>query len=362
MMSLPLYGSLLAGWMAVSVMALLATGAPQALRVLLAGLLVALCGVAGWVAPTAAQALMGLAPALALCVRVSFVHDGGKNGSGAVAAAFILSGNAALAVAFGRCDLLFAIMGVGLGVRLVLAHGPRGLDRIGWEALRSGLGGLVMAQGGLSVLQAQWGGMADQAGAVLLVCGVLLACGLLADAAPPGLPGRGMDTLAALPVVARAADMWPVVQPVLTFMGLACLAWAALPRTGRQGTPAMAWGAWAVLATGLPGAATGLPLAACLLVLACMRPTAHDVVDEGYLSWPPFLPGMALVLVLMAQMAHAPVVALLAGMSLWPVMARCEPGMAWHDGVHAMGSRGGLLLVLGCVVLAAVIHHGGIGP
>ncbi|MDT8872705.1 hypothetical protein RAA17_20210 [Komagataeibacter rhaeticus] len=79
MMGLPLYGSLLAGWMAVSVMALLATGAPVALRVLLAALLLVLCGGAGWAGPGIAQAFMGTGPALALCVHVAM---GARSGEG----------------------------------------------------------------------------------------------------------------------------------------------------------------------------------------------------------------------------------------------------------------------------------------
>lgn len=354
MMGLPLYGSLLAGWMAVSVMALLATGAPVALRVLLAALLLVLCGGAGWAGPGIARAFMGTGPALALCVHVAMGARSGE-GRGGTVPGFLLAGNAALAVAFGRCDLLFMFMGAGMAVRLALAQGPRGLDRAGWQVLRAGLGGLMMAQGGLSVLQAQWGGMADQAGAVLLVGGVLLACGMLADAAADHVPPCGrMDMLAALPVMARAADTWPVIRPVLTFMGLVCLLWSVLPRGARRPS-GTAWGAWAVLAAGLPGADTTLALPACLLAVAITEPDRTGRVDETGPSWPPFLPGMALVLVLVGQVAQQVWAALLAAVTLWPVMARYRMG-------QAPGMRGVLSLVLGCMVLAAVIRHGGGGP
>ncbi|KAB8124740.1 hypothetical protein D3W54_11725 [Komagataeibacter medellinensis] len=358
MMGLPLYASLLAGWMGVSVIALLATGAPLVLRALLAGLLLALCGVAGSLAPTIAQAFMDLGPALALCVHVASERDADIRG---VVLAFILAGNAALAVAFGRCDLLFVTMGAGLAVRLGLAHGPRGLDRAGWQALRIGLGGLVMAQGGLSVLQVQWGSMADQAGAVLLVGGVLLACGILAD--PVTVPMAGaplaqkMNTLAALPVVAHAAGMWPTIQPVLTFLGLLCLLWSVLPRGGDR-EPVIAWGAWAVMAAGLPGGVAALPLAACLLAVACMQVGATAMPAETAPPWPPFLPGVALVLVFVGLMEHSAVVAVLAAIGLWPVMRRCRAAMMGQT----IGMRGTLSLGLGCMVLAAIIHHGGVGP
>lgn len=349
-----LYIALLAGWMALATTALLGAGASPPLRRLLAVLFLGLCaGVGGVIAPDLSRAIMALCPALALCIHV-FRHDA----SGAVTP-FVTSGNAALALAFGRCDLLWVFVGASLILRLAVAHGIRGLDRQGQHLLRSVLGGLMMAQGGLFVLQAAWGPLQDQAGAVLLGGGLLMACGFLSR------PGTGrtvwnVDALAVLPVLAQAAVSWPVLQPVLTFMGLTGLLWNCLPQPGRASvTPD--WTAWAVLAAGLPGAASSIPLAASMLALACLLPDGSLSQIEAerrgtMLFWPPFLPGMALVLVLVAEMGHAVWVAVLAGLSLWPMFAR------QGSSVPVRRAEVPFLLLMGCVVLGMVVRQGTIQP
>lgn len=349
-----LYIALLAGWMALATTALLGTDSSLSLRRLLAVLFLGLCaGVGGVIAPDLPRAIMALCPALALCVHV-FRHDT----SGTVMP-FITSGNAALALAFGRCDLLWVFVGASLILRLALAQGIRGLDRSGQHLLRSVLGGLMMAQGGLFVLQAAWGPLQDQAGAVLLVAGLLMACGFLSR------PGTGrivwnVDALAVLPVLAQAAVSWPVLQPVLTFTGLTGLLWNCLPQPGRSSV-APDWLAWAVLAAGLPGAASSIPLAASMLALACLLPDGSSMQAKAgrsgtMLLWPPFLPGMALVLVLVAEMGHAMWAAVLAGISLWPVFARQELAFP------ARRAEVPLLLLMGCAVLGMVMHQGMIQP
>lgn len=352
MMALALYASLLGGWMVLALTALLVTGGALALRGLLAVLLLVLCGVGCGHGSDMARIMTGCAPALALCVWVFGPSRAqGNTPRGADVLPFFLSGIAALALAFGRCDLLVALLGCGLVARLGLAIGPRGLDRDGWQALRMGLGGLLVAQGGLFVLQAGWGHMQDQAGAVLLVGGLLLACGVPGRPGPV-MPGWNMETLAVLPVVARAADVWPVLLPVLTFMGCVCLSWAVLSRRG-QSFPDGYWAGWAVLAAGLPGGGMGgLPLAACLLVVACVTPSGGGL--SGYMLWPPSLPGMAVVLVLVGEMGDIPPVALLAGVSLWPVMA-ARIGVVGYD--RSSCAQASLLLAIGCVVLACVAWY-----
>lgn len=74
------------------------------------------------------------------------------------------------------------------------------------------------------------------------------------------------------------------------------------------------------------------------------------------LLWPPFLPGMALVLVLVAEMGHAMWAAVLAGISLWPVFARQELAFP------ARRAEVPLLLLMGCAVLGMVMHQGMIQP
>ncbi|GBQ62712.1 hypothetical protein [Komagataeibacter swingsii] len=346
MMAPPLYASLLGGWLVLAQTALLVTGGTLALRGLLAVVLLVLCGVGSAHFPDMARIMTGCGPALALCVWVFGPSRAGENASrGGDMLPFFLSGIAALAMALGRCDLLVALLGCGLVARLGLAIGPRGLDRDGWQVLRMGLGGLLVAQGGLFVLQADWGHMQDQAGAILLVGGLLLACGVPGR---PGMvaPGWNMEALAVLPVVAQAARIWPVLLPALTFMGCVCLSWAVLSRRGRSFLGDY-WAGWAVLAAGLPGGGMGgLPLAASLLAMACVTPS--DGRLPWAMLWPPALPGMAIVLVLVGEMGNMPPVALLAGASLWPVMAACPgagPGRpSW--------ARAALLLAIGCVVLA----------
>lgn len=72
--------------------------------------------------------------------------------------------------------------------------------------------------------------------------------------------------------------------------------------------------------------------------------------------WPPFLPGMALVLVLVAEMRASLPVALLAGVSLWPFLAGGGQVQVTVRG------QGGLLLALGCMVLAIVAYRGMVQP
>ncbi|RFP02533.1 hypothetical protein BGC31_09460 [Komagataeibacter xylinus] len=351
MMTPPLYASLLGGWMALALTALLVTGGTLVLRGLLAVALLVLCGVGGGHAPDMARIMMECGPALALCVWVFGPSSTRENAPrGADVLPFFLSGIAALAIALGRCDLLVALLGCGQVARLGLAIGPRGLDRDGWQVLRMGLGGLLVAQGGLFVLQAGWGHMQDQAGAILLVGGLLLACGVPGR---PGVvaPGWNMETLAVLPVVAQATRTWPVLQPALTFMGCVCLSWAVLSRRGRAFLGDY-WAGWAVLAAGLPGGAMGgLPLAACLLAMACVTPLDRRL--PGAMLWPPALPGMAIVLVMVGEMGDMPPVALLAGVSLWPVMA-ARPGIG-HG--RPSWARAALLLAIGCVVLASTAYY-----
>ncbi|WP_141300568.1 hypothetical protein [Komagataeibacter diospyri] len=352
MMMLPLYASLLGGWMVLALTALLVTGGTLALRGLLAVLLLILCGAGSAHFPDMARIMTGCGPALALCVWVFMQRPAQATAPrGAGVLPFFLSGIAALAIAFGRCDLLGVFLGCGLVARLGLAIGPRGLDRDGWQVLRMGLGGLLVAQGGLFVLQAGWGHMQDQAAAILLVGGLLLACGVPGRPGPVVAPGWNMEILAVLPVVARAADVWPVLLPVLTFMGCVCLSWAVLSRRGRS-FPGDYWTGWAVLAAGLPdGVMGGLPLAACLLVMACVTPSGGRL--SGSMLWPPSLPGMAAVLVLVGEMGEMPPVALLAGASLWPVMA--ERTGAGH-GV-ASWAQAALLMAIGCMVLASAAYY-----
>ncbi|ARW16565.1 hypothetical protein [Komagataeibacter europaeus] len=351
MMAPSLYASLLGGWMVLALTAVLVTGGALALRGLLAVLLLVLCGMGSGPVPDMARILTGCGPALALCVWVF----GPRRGDGVTprereVLPFFLSGIAALATAFGRCDLLEAFLGCGLVVRLGLAIGPRGLERDGWQALRMGLGGLLVAQGGLFMLQAGWGHVQDQAGAILLVGGLLLACGVPGRAGPVA-PDWNMEILAVLPVLAQAARTWPVLLPALTFMGCVCLAWAVLSRQGRS-FPAGYWAGWAVLAAGLPGGAIGgLPLAACLLVMACITPWGGRL--SGSMLWPPSLPGMAVVLVLVGEMGEIPPVALLAGASLWPVMA-ARTG-AGHD--RSEWGQASLLLAIGCMVLGCAAYY-----
>ncbi|WEQ52249.1 hypothetical protein LV478_17505 [Komagataeibacter oboediens] len=355
MMSLSLYASLLGGWLALALTALLATGATQALRVLLAVLFLVLCGVAGGLSGDVAGCMMETAPALALCVWVFGArHEPGNASRGAAVLPFFLSGIAALAIALGRCDLLGLFLGCGLVARLALAIGPRGLEQDGWQVLRMELCGLLMAQGGLFVLQAGWGHMQDQAGAILLVGGLLLACAIMGRPGQAG-PGWNMEILAVLPVVARAGGMWPVLLPVLTFMGCVCLIWVVLSRRERISGGGY-WAGWAVLAAGLPdGGMGGLPLAACLLVMACMP--LSDALPEGYMTWPPFLPGMAAGLVLVGEMGTMAPVAFAAGASLWPMLA--ARGRAGHGGRPWVQAT--LLLVIGCMVLATVAYRVGRG-
>ncbi|MBE7729570.1 hypothetical protein [Komagataeibacter sp. FXV3] len=351
MMALPLYASLLGGWMVLALIALLVTGGPLALRGLLAVLLLILCGMGSSHGPDMVRIMMGCGPALALCVWVFGPRHGDEvlpREKGVLP--FFLSGIAALAGAFGRCDLLGALLGCGLMARLGLAIGPRGLDRDGWQALRMGLGGLLVAQGGLFMLQAGWGQVQDQAGAILLVGGLLLACGIPGRPEPVA-PGWNMEILAVLPVVAQAAHIWSGLLPALTFMGCVCLAWALLSRQGQSFSGGY-WAGWAMLAAGLPdGFMGGLPLAACLLVVAC-TPSSGGWLS-GYMLWPPSLPGMAVVLVLVGEMGEMPPVAVLAGASLWPIMtARMGAGHGTPSWVQAT-----LLMVMGCAVLAGAAYY-----
>ncbi|GAB6966503.1 hypothetical protein JCM25156A_05400 [Komagataeibacter kakiaceti JCM 25156] len=354
-MLLPLHVSLLAGWTVLAPTALLATGASPLSRGVLAFVLLGLCG-AGHVPVTdAAQVLMALCPALALCVATcSGTGDGGARSGRNALPLFILSGNASLALALGRSDLLGVFIGMGLIVRLMGAWGPRGLDRDGWRRLRATLGGLVLAQGGLFVLRAGWGAMPAQAGAVLMVGGLLMACGLL-SAPTNGSAEERMDTLMVLPVIAHDAGSWPQLMPVLTFFGGVCLLWSLLPRA--SGAARMLnRGGWAVLAAGLPVGQASLPLAACLLMLAC--PPADHAPEEGgrMTPWPPFLPGMALVLVLVAEMRASLPVALLAGVAAWPLLAG-----GGQVPVPVRG-QGFVPLALGCLLLAIVAYRGMVQP
>ncbi|QHC35842.1 hypothetical protein [Komagataeibacter xylinus] len=347
MMSPALFISLVAGWMMLAVMALLATGGPKPLRGLLAVLLLGLCAVGCQSAHSMARALMLAGPALALCVRI-FMPGATAREEGRMAGPepFILSANATLAMACGRCDLL--VMFIGLGLGLHLAFGRRG----DWAALRVGLGGLVMAQGGLFVLQAGWGERQEQAGAVLLAGGLLLACGVLSDRPRPSLPpDEQMALLATLPVLSQAAIVWPALRAALTFLGCVCLLWSLLPRF-RALPGGMDWSGWVVLAAGLPPAAASLPLAASLLALACGG-------RAGRLNslWPPFLPGVALALVLLAEMEVAPGVVLLAGACLWPVFTGAAPAGA--EPASVARARAALALALGCIVLALALRGGG---
>ncbi|MCE2574974.1 hypothetical protein [Komagataeibacter sp. FNDCR2] len=354
MMSLPLYVSLLAGWMVLALTALLATGASSLSRGVLAFVLLGLCGAGHIPVADAAQALMALCPALALCVETCRGGGGGRSGWKALRP-FILSGNASLALALGRCDLLGVFIGISLVVRLAGAWGPRGPGRDGWRLLRATLGGLILAQGGLFVLRAGWGPMPGQAGAVLLVGGLLMACGLLSPPAA-GQPEGNMNGLMVLPIIARAAGSWPQLTPVLTFFGGVCLLWSLPPRPGGA-SRSLNWSGWAVMAAGLPAGQAALPLAACLLMLACPPPVGQAPQNGGRVTpWPPFLPGMALVLVLVAEMRASLPVALLAGVSLWPFLAGGGQVQVTVRG------QGGLLLALGCMVLAIVAYRGMVQP
>ncbi|GBQ49975.1 hypothetical protein ACM0P6_05745 [Komagataeibacter sucrofermentans] len=350
MMSPALFISLVAGWMVLAVMALLATGSPRALRGLLAMLLLGLCAVGCQPAHTLAQALMLACPALALCVRI-FMPGTAVRAAGRMAGLepFILSANATLALACGRCDLLVMFIGLGLGLHLACGrHGD-------WGALRVGLGGLVMAQGGLFVLQAGWGARQEQAGAVLLAGGLLLACGVLSGSVrEQALADRQMALLATMPVLAQAAIVWPALRAALTFLGCVCLLWSLRPRP-RALSGGMGWSGWVVLAAGLPPATACLPLAACLLALACGGGAGRGVVALRLL-WPPFLPGVALALVLLAEMAAMPEVALLAGACLWPVFTSAPSAVA--ESAPVAWARAGLALVLGCMVLALALRGG----
>ncbi|RFD20241.1 hypothetical protein DY926_07070 [Komagataeibacter melaceti] len=362
MMSLPLYASLTAGWMVLAVVALLGAGSSLQLRGVLAFVLLGL-GIAGHVpVADAAQAFMALCPALALCVETCRPADrGGAARSGGLKALlpFILSGNASLALAFGRCDLLGVFIGASLAVRLAGAWGPRGLDGDGWRQLRGTAAGLILAQGGLFLLRAGWGTMPDQAGAVLLAGGLFMACGLLSSPAHAPMEGN-MDQLMVIPVIAQAAGSWPQLAPVLTFFALVCLAWSVLPRQDRESC-VPDWGGWALLAAGLPARQASLPLAACLLMLACTPRVGHgpEKGREGMnnlILWPPFLPGVALVLVLVAQMRASVPIGLLAGVSLWPSLAGSRQAPVSFRG------RTLLLLALGCMVLAIVVRRGMVQP
>lgn len=203
-------------------------------------------------------------------------------------------------------------------------------------------------------MQAGWGHMHDQAGAILLVGGLLLACAVMGRPGQAG-PGWNMEILAVLPVVARAGGVWPVLLPVLTFMGCVCLSWAVLFRRGRVSGGGY-WAGWAVLAAGLPDDGMGaLPLAACLLVMACVP--LSDGPPAGYMVWPPFLPGMAAGLVLVGEMGGMAPVAFAAGASLWPVLAL--RGRDAHG--RPPWAQATLLLVAGCAVLATVAYRVGRG-
>ncbi|AQU86869.1 hypothetical protein B0W47_04625 [Komagataeibacter nataicola] len=349
MMSPALFISLVVGWMLLAVMALMATGGPRALRGLLAVLLLGLCAVGCQAAPAMAQALMLAGPALALCVRI-FMPETTAREEGRMAGVepFILSANATLAVACGRCDLL--VMFIGLALGLYLAFGRQG----DWTVLRTGLGGLVMAQGGLFVLQAGWGARQEQGGAVLLAGGLLLACGVMSGSARgQALAERQMALLATMPVLAQAVMAWPALRAALTFLGCVCLLWSLRPGA-RAPSGGMDWSGWVVLAAGLPPAMASLPLAACLLALACGG-GVRRMAGPFSLLWPPFLPGVALALVLLAEMGAAPGVALLAGACLWPVFARMSAGAEPDPAARA---RAGLALALGCMVLALALRGG----
>ncbi|MBV1832195.1 hypothetical protein HNW77_16605 [Komagataeibacter sp. AV436] len=349
MMSLTLFISLVAGWMGLALTALLATGGPKPLRGLLAGLLLGLCAVGCQSARPMAQALMLACPALALCVRV-FMPEAAAREVGRMAGPqpFILSASAVLAMACGRCDLLVMFIGLGLGLHLAFGQHDD------WPALRVGLGGLAMAQGGLFVLQAGWGGRQEQAGAVLLAGGLLLACGVLSARLRDQPPGGSMALLATLPVLAQAAIVWPALRAALTFLGCVCLLRTLLP-CSRVRAGYMDWSGWAVLAAGLPAATAPLPLAACLLALACGG-RGRGMAGPFSLLWPPFLPGMALALILLAEMEAAPMVALLAGACLWPVFATAAP--AGTQPAPAAWVRAGLALALGCMVLVLALRGG----
>ncbi|WP_130730263.1 hypothetical protein [Komagataeibacter xylinus] len=350
MMSPALFISLVTGWMVLAFTALLATGGSQALRGLLAVLLMGLCAVGCQPAHTMVQALMLASPALALCVRVFMPETVAREAGGmAGLGPFLLAGNATLALSCGRCDLLVMFIGLGLGVHLAL--GRQG----DWTALRVGLGGLVMAQGGLFVLQAGWGARQEQAGAVLLAGGLLLACGVLSGKErPAGAPEGQMALLATTAVLAQAAITWPALHAALTFLGGVCLLWSLLPRF-RAPSGGVDWSGCAVLAAGLPSATASLPLAACLLALACGGRAGRGAGAPGLL-WPPFLPGVALALLLLAEMEATPGVALLAGACLWPVFTGAAPAGTEPD--PAARARAGLALALGCMVLALALRGG----
>ncbi|WP_308720454.1 hypothetical protein [Komagataeibacter xylinus] len=347
MMSPALFISLVVGWMVLAAMALLATDGPKSLRGLLAVLLLGLCAVGCQSAHPMAQALMLACPALALCVRV-FMPEATAHDEGRMAGPepFILSAGATLAMACGRCDLLVMFIGLGLGLHLVL--GRQG----DWTALRVGLGGLVMAQGGLFVLQAGWGARQEQAGAVLLAGGLLLACGVLSGKRQP--LGGQMALLATMPVLAQAAIMSPALRAALTFLGCVCLLWSLLPRS-RAHADGMDWSGWVVLAAGLPPATASVPLAACLLALACGG-GVRCMAGPCSLLWPPFLPGVALALMLLAEMGAMPGVALLAGACLWPVFTTTAHGAT--EPAPVARARAAVALVLGCMVLALALHGG----
>ncbi|WP_133251082.1 hypothetical protein [Novacetimonas pomaceti] len=247
-----------------------------------------------------------------------------------------VAGNAMAAMAADDVDVTIALLGLGMLARAVPLSLRHGRGRGGWRIFHGGITGLVMAQAGALVLSPLGNGPLDGLGMVLLVAGLLGACGLFGASLPTGRDdAMGIVSVAPVlyllsgPVVSLDAHRAAMTLQAM-MIGVGCLmVWSAALslRLGQgqeegqaaplsQGRVMLAWIGLAVAGVGAGG-----PVGIRASVLALMAVCLSAPLRPRSLPWPVLFrhiraglpPGMPFVAMMMTLVA-------VARISVWGVI------------------------------------------
>ncbi|POF61423.1 hypothetical protein [Novacetimonas maltaceti] len=299
-----------------------------------------------------------LCPPLLLCLA-TMVHVGGTGTWARVDAvmAQCVAGNAMAAIAADDVDVTIALLALTVLVRvapMVLRHGQA---REGWRFFHAGTAGVIVAQAGALVLSPLGNGPLDGLGMVLLVAGLLGACGLVGMSLPVGrdhglciMPVVPVLYLLSGPVVSLDAELAAMTLRAM-MIGMGCvMVWVAallVWHAGMQGQrepgrqepshDARRWGhvmaAWIGLAVMGAGAGGAVGTMAC--VLAMMAVCLCAPLRARWVPWPallrhvrsglpPTLPFVAMMMTVMA-VARVSVWAMAALLpALWLLLVGCR--------------------------------------
>ncbi|MCE2577150.1 hypothetical protein LDL36_01220 [Komagataeibacter sp. FNDCR1] len=308
--------------------------------------------------------VMLLCPPVLLCL-VTMGHVGGAGAWGRIDAimAQCVTGNAMAAIAADDVDVTIALLALTVLMRvapMVLRHGQA---REGWRFFHAGAAGVIVAQAGALVLSPLGNGPLDGLGMVLLVAGLLGACGLIGMSLPVGrdqglciMPVIPVLYLLSGPVVSLDAELAAMTLQAM-MIGIGCvMVWVAAllvwhvrmqaRQAHGQQVPshdAWRWGhvmaGWIGLA--VMGAGAGGPVGTMACVLAMMAVCLCAPLRARFAPWPALLrhvrsglpPTLPFVAMMMTVMAVARV-------SVWAMVALL-PAL-WLLFVGASADRGGM--------------------